>query len=134
MATNVHQKEVVADACYKSREATRLRTAAMKRPLYIQMWSVFFLVVKRSSHYLNFLWQRGQISLAPENTPIVSETQDLQMKWPFSQVLPPETSLGLPHLSQILVDIRFSLFCISIQSIFFLHRRETAMNEGTLCW
>ena len=47
VAANVYQKEVVADDRYKSREATRTRTAAMKRPRHIQMRSVFFLVVRR---------------------------------------------------------------------------------------
>ncbi len=34
IAANVHQKEIVADDCYKCREATRLQAAMKQTPWY----------------------------------------------------------------------------------------------------
>jgi hypothetical protein len=77
--------------------------------------SVIATAVRCSANYRSFLWQSGQDVLSFDNNPAASQTQDLQMKWPFSHVLPPSTSLLLPHLSQVLLDIGFFL---SVQLVF----------------
>ncbi len=54
MADNVHREEVVAVACYRSREASKLRANAMKREQNITMTSVFFPIVicRRRNHFV----------------------------------------------------------------------------------
>jgi len=64
--------------------------------------------IKRCAHYASFLWHNGQVCLGSERKPAVSQTQDLQIKWPFSQTFPPLTSFSLPQLAQTLFDILLS--------------------------